>query len=675
MKKSYNLIKIVSYLTLLLQVILILTLYLMYFYNSFDVQNLITVPFIFIFAAVFVTVDAIIMLLSVFIIERSRYKQDILTTDLFGSNIQESLDFTQLGIIVVDENQIILWENRLIESHCHELLDTNILDAFPKLRDLYGSNTSNSVIVTINDKFFNVTYMAQAGVYLFKDTTEYENLFKYSKNQAIVLGIIVIDNFNEIISTDEETSDVIASVRTKINDYFKTYGVLLRKYKNDSYFAICNYNSLLRMQDNNFEILDSIRSIEGENEINPTLSIGFAHDFPSVYKLNEMASSALDIAISRGGDQAVVSKYGSDLQFYGGKTEAIEKKNKVRVRVLADSLFSVLKQASNVLIMGHMDMDMDSLGSALGIKVMCDYLGLDSRIVYDYKLVERKTRSAFSQTFSKEEAADLIISPKDAINSVNPKTILVIVDFHRPSMALNKDLIEECSKIIVIDHHRRSEEFISNPVFSYTESSASSACELITELIYYASSNPQIVIPSAYATIMLSGIFMDTAFYSSSTSGIRTFEASMVLRKFGADNVTADEFLKDDFEEAMLISKILTGLKTPYTGIVYCTVGEELVDPVIISKVASRCVDMKDIKASFVIGRTNENEVKISARSDGSVNVQLLCEKMGGGGHFAGAAVTFKSTSCSEIETILLSNLKDYLNESRVKPGEGKEEN
>ena len=554
MKNLYNRFKTAAYIILLLEITFFSVIFFMIYYKSFNFQDIFNVYIIIICAVSVTLLDAIFMLIGLLVIRSTRFHQEMKVKDLFSTNIEDALNFAQIGMIVTDENQNILWENHMMETIIPKSLDSNILDIFPKLRELYGKSesSSESVTLSIGDKFFSTTYMANAGLYLFKDTTDYENIFKYSKNQAIVLGIIMIDNFNEIADIDEETSDVLSSVRNKINTYFKSYGVLLRKYKSDSYFAICNYTSLIKMQDNNFEILDMVRNSEAEGDITPTLSIGFAHDFPSVQRLNEMASNAMDIAISRGGDQAVVSRYGSDLQFYGGKIEAIENKNKVRVRILADSLSSLIKQASNVLIMTHVEMDLDALGSALGIKALCDYLDIPAKIVYDFKLIERKTRAAFTSMFSKDEANEMTILPKEAISTINSKTVMVCVDFHKPSMALSKEVVDECSKVIIIDHHRRSEEYFENPIFSYIESSASSACELVTELIYYCSANPAINIPTTFATIMLSGIFCDTSFYSSTTSGMRTFEASMVLKKYGADNVTADGFLKDDYEETML---------------------------------------------------------------------------------------------------------------------------
>lgn len=667
MRKSLNRIKITAFIFSLFQLLSVMTLFIFYHLDLFNTKKYVTPIVLFIIVITFIALDIVILFFTIFKITQIKNQQDLKTKDLFGENVQGSLDFSKLGIAVVDDLDNVIWSNNLMENILPSLVDQNIFDVFPKLREFKTRELSN-IKVTINEKVYEVKRIEDANIYLFKDVNDFVTLEKYSRNQAIVLGLIMIDNYYEYNTDDSESSDTLANIRTTLVEYFKSYEVLLKKYKSDSYLAICTYSSLLKMQDNNFEVLDLIREIGLKEDVNITLSIGFAHDFPSVYKLNEMANNALKISISRGGDQAVVSKYGTDLQFYGGRSQAIEKKNKVKVRVLADSLISIIKSSSNILIMGHKESDLDSLGSCFGIKAICDACKKESKIIYDSKLIEKTARNAFISTFSKEEADKLVITSKEALNRIDSRTILVCVDFHKPSLALSPALLEACDKAVVIDHHRRNEEFIESPIFTYIESSASSASELITEIIHYASVNPRIDIPEDYATLMLAGIFVDTNYYRSTSSGARTFEASMILKRAGANNIAADDFIKDDFEERILVSKIVSTLVTPYKGIVYCRADEDInVDQVLLSKCANECLRMKGIDAAFVIGRVSNNEVKISARSDGSVNVQLLCEKFGsGGGHFSIAAAIFKDLTIEQVEHRLIDVLKVFLDEAKV---------
>ncbi len=397
-----------------------------------------------------------------------------------------------------------------------------------------------------------------------------------------------------------------------------------------------------------------------------TLSIGFAHDFPDAIKLNEMVSNAIDIALSRGGDQAVVSKYGADLRFYGGRTAAAEATNKVKVRSVADSVLSLIRSSSSVMVMGHDEMDMDALGACLGIKALCEYVGKSCKVIYSPRRAEKKTRIAFQEAFSKDVYDALTIDPNEAISVLRETTLVFVVDVSRPSMTMAPRVLDKASKVVVIDHHRRAEDFISKPVLSYIDTSASSASEMIAEMIHYATANPAIQIKQSYSTIMLSGIFLDTNFFKARATGARAFEAAEILKSFGADNTLADYYLKDEFEEYTLITKIISTMTTPYYGIVYCkTDGKEMVERSTLAKVANQLMQLKGISACFVIGQTEEKAVRISARSDGSINVQLLCEKMGGGGHFTSAAASFNGQTVEDAEKHLLETLDVHLDSAR----------
>ena len=660
-------VKFISLILILLEIIGSVVLFLLYYYNVSNIDETLE-PIILVYILLgFIILDGLFLVFIFYKIQKSRYINDLTIENLFGENIKGSFNFAKLGIAVVNEKQEIIWTNEVLNEKGINILDENILDIFPLLRG-FESDDSQEIKIKYKDKSYAVSYLKKSNVYFFKDTTDYDNLHTYSIEQSIVLGLIMIDNYNDLKSDDDQSSDIMASVRMKILEYFKQYGVLLRKYSNDSYYAICNRESLMKMQDNGFEILDEVKSLEVENELTPTLSIGFAYDFPNVLKLNEMVSNAVGIAISRGGDQVVVSKYGSELAFYGGRSESVEKQNKVHVRLKADGLLSLLKNAKNVYIMGHKDTDLDAIGSCFGVLAICKRINVPAKIVYDNKLADRNTRVAITTSFTKQEASEIFITPKEAMNKITSKTMLVCCDFHRPSLAISKPLLDSIDKVLLIDHHRRSEEFLDNLIFNHHDSSASSASELVAELIKYASINPPITIPSTYATLMLAGIFLDTNFYKSPVCGIRTFEASMTLKQFGADNLRADEFLKDDYEEHLLISKIISSIKTPYLGVVYCVADDDMIiDSDTLSKAANECESMKGVNASFVIGRIEDKKVKISARSDGSINVQILCEKLGGGGHFNMAAVQFDTKDLKEVEQKLLDCLRDYLDEARAK--------
>jgi c-di-AMP phosphodiesterase-like protein len=639
-----------------------------YYNNFFELQQIVTVPMIYIGISVVVGLNAILLWVEVIIFSNIRHKTDLKAADLIGADIQEAYNFGMIGLVIVDENNMVLWVNELFKERSIDILDVNIIEWQPALQDLIGAPSSTIAKVEINTRNYDVKYLADAGLFIFKDVTEYETIYSYSRKQAVVVGTIMIDNYSDLSVNADDSNDVISKVRNAIFEYARDHQVLIRRYRNDSYFMICNYESLKKMIDDKFSILETIHKIGEKEDTPPTLSIGIAHDFPDVVKLNEMANSAIEIAMSRGGDQVVVSRYGQDLMFFGGKSEAQENRNKVKVRVMADSVISLIKNSSNVLIMGHTMADMDAIGACLGMKAICEYCGKPSSIIYDPKLTEKKTRGAITTTFSREDISKIMVSPSEALDRIKTNTLVIVVDVHRPSMTLAPKVLEKATKVMVIDHHRRSEEFIESPVFSHIDPSASSSCELVAEFVRYSSVNPRIVIPSSYATVMLSGIFMDSNYFKSKTCGIRTFEASMILKEFGADNSAADDFLKDEFEEYTLITKIISTLKTPYYGVVYCVADEDdIIEAATLAKVGNQCMQMRGVNACFVIGKTAVNEVRISCRSDGSINVQLIAEKLNGGGHFTQSAASFKGTTIDRVESRLLDVLNEYLNDARNK--------
>jgi c-di-AMP phosphodiesterase-like protein len=637
-----------------------------YFYNFFGFRDLFIIEYLFATLAGFIIINVLFIWLILVRLSKIRKKSDLKAAELIGNDVQEAYKFGMIGLVVVDENDIVLWTNDLFQERQIDLLDINILEWQPNLRELHDASPDVVVKIEVNSRNYDVKYLSDAGLYIFKDMTEYESIFEYSREQAPVLGIIMLDNYSDVAGNLDDANDVISKVKNLIFDYAKEYGVLLRRYRNDAYFALCNHSSLARMKKDRFSLLEKVRELGAKEETPPTLSIGLAHDFPDVIKLNEMAGNAIDIAMSRGGDQVVVSKYGDELIFFGGKSEAQEKRNKVKVRVMADSVLSLIKNSSNVIIMGHTAMDMDALGACLGMRAICEYCNKSSHIVYDPKQMERKAKFALTGSFSREELARITISPSDSVDKVRSNTLVIVCDVHRPSMTMAPKLLEKATKVMVIDHHRRAEEFIESPVFSYVEPSASSTCELVTELIRYSSANPRIEISPTYATLMLSGIFLDTTYFKSKNTGIRTFEASMVLKEYGADNSVADDYLKDEFEEYSLVTKIISTMKTPHYGVVYCVAdANDIIEQATLAKVANQCMQMKGVNAAFVIGNTDEKETRVSARSDGTINVQMLAEKMFGGGHFTSAGVTFKNGTIKKAEEKLLEVLNEYLNDAR----------
>ena len=679
MGKTIRIIKLFSFIIILLQIVLGVVFSVLYFNNLFGFADLVQ-PFAIALAMVIVVVvDCLFIWIVILILSSLRQKTDLRAAEVIGSDVQEAYNFAMIGLAITDDKNTVLWTNDLFKARHIEIMDMDIISWQPELATLRDVNNGDQPVkIVVNSRTYSVKLLPEAGLWIFKDITDFEQIFNYSKEQAPVVGILAIDNYDDVVRGDDDFNDVVTKVKNDIFSYAKEYAILLRRIKDDSYSMLCNYASFSRMLEDKFSIIDKVRGESSRGEIPLTLSIGIAHDFPDVNKLNDLANDALDIAMSRGGDQVVVSAYGQEMKFYGGKSEAQEKRNRVKTRVLADSLISLINASDRVLIMGHQMMDMDAFGACLGMKAICNRLKKNARIVADLKNTEAKTRSAMITSFGKDELEKLVVNSKEAESMIGGNTLLVVVDVHIPSMVMAPKLVDMAAKIVVIDHHRRAEEYIDSPVFNHIDPAASSTCELISEFIRFSSINPKIELPSTYATIMLSGIFLDSGYFKSRSTGIRTFEAATILKEYGADNSLADDFLKDDYEEHKEVTDITTNLETPFYGVVIATANQDrLYDHATIAKAANTCLTYKGVHAAFVIGKVSQREIRVSARSDGTINVSLLTEKLGGGGHFTSAAASFIGTDLRTIKekiiVVLETSLTEATNTGLPKASEGED--
>ena len=668
MKKKISRVRIFSFITVILEIIGLTVFVIFYFLNLFNTKEYVIPEYVVIGAASLVAVNTAFLWISGVRIARYRHRTDLKAAEVIGSDVQEAYNFAMIGLVVTDENDVVIWNNDLFKERHIDIIDSNIFDWKNELRVLKDKPTPDHIIkVVINNRNYEVKYLADAGLYIFKDTTDYETIYYYNKQQAPVVGVLSMDNYDEVIKGDDDYNDTITKAKDVIFEYAQKHGILLRKYKDSDYLMLFNYDTYCKMKEDNFSVVDKVRQVSAGEDIPLTLSIGIARDFPDVVKLNELALAALSIAMSRGGDQVVVSPYGKEMEFYGGKTEAQEKRSRVKIRVLADSLINLINSASNVLIMGHTNMDMDALGSCLGVKAICERLEKPAKLVVDLKATESKTRAAITSSFDKEELEELIVSSRDSLDLIEADTLVIVCDVHIPNMVMAPNVLDHTNKVVVIDHHRRAEEYIESPVFNHIDPSASSASELITEFIRFSSITPRIELNPTYATIMLSGIFLDSSFYKSKNTGIRTFEASTILKEYGADNSVADDLLKDDYEEYMETTDIVRNVKTASYGVVYAVADpDKEYDAAAIAKAANACLGMKGIHAAFVIGKTSARETKLSARSDGLINVSLLCEKLGGGGHFTSAAATFLKSDLKDVENMLINVINLHLADAKA---------
>lgn len=679
-----------------IEVIALIFINLAYFLDLFGTREFFTPIIVFVFSCAILFINLVVFILLTFHISKIRKKTNFELVTLLGGDVKEAYNFGMLGLIVVDQDFNVIWASELFKERRLQIIDKNILTWKPELTRLVelseamADNVDDTIKVEIESRNYEVKYLSKAGLFLLKDITEFEYLFESNRANAPVLGLIVIDNYVDIVVKGEHSNAVFATANNIIVDYLAGFGVLVRQYRDDGYLLILNNQAFDKLYADKFSILQKIKDGTANMDYQLSLSIAFAVNFPDVLKLNELVLNAIDTAMARGGDQAVIARYGEESEYIGGATSQVEKRNKTAVRLYADTIFRHIREAKNILIMTHSDTDLDALGASLGLKAMADYVKKTqkgakyqfqpTRIVYNPNLTELKTKMAVNRMFSKSEISEIFITPEEldeqkGTNSlVSSGTLLIVADVSRPNLTLYPKLLERVDKVMIIDHHRRTDEFIDQRLYDYIETSASSTCEIITELLHYGNT-PNFVLPSKYATFMLAGIYLDTNNFRTKTTGSRTFLASMVLEDWGADVMTADDFLKDNIEEYALITKIMSSMTTISLGIVLLKADEnDIVTPETLSKVANQSMRIKGIQAAFVIGYTYSSspskdaikDVKVSARSDGDVNVQFLLEKFGGGGHQASAAALIKNRSLKQVQELIEESINLNLSKAKV---------
>ena len=522
-----------------------------------------------------------------------------------------------------------------------------------KTADLYEEINSGKKVVHIlerNGKQFKLSIKqveegedAKLLVYFF-DVTNFENLKARYNSEKICVCRINIDNYDELIASTSANNQmgVSAEVDRLVRQWAEKMNGSINKLNTSQYIIHLESAQVEKIIESKFDILDKVRQVETEADFPVSLSIGIGIGGKSLVATDEYADAALDLALGRGGDQAVV-KWVNKVEYYGGKMQTVEKGNKGKSRVVAHALKQLIDQSKRVVIMGHINPDMDCFGAALGIHRLCAMCGRESFILLNE--VNDSLERIYKQ--AKETQNYQFINNKKAEAITDKDTLIVLVDTHRPSYAECGDLLKLSDKIVVIDHHRRAEDSVENPTLSYIESYASSTCELISEILQYAA--PKKTLIKLEAEALLGGISIDTNRFAVKT-GVRTFEAAAWLRRAGADTTEVKRFFQTDLESFKVRAKCIAAADFQENGIavsVYEGCNEEA--QVINSQVADELLNIKGIKASFVAGRNIRGETVVSARSLGEINVQVIMEKLGGGGHLttAGAQVM-----CSPEEAI-----------------------
>ena len=477
------------------------------------------------------------------------------------------------------------------------------------------------------------------------------------------MGVVYLDNYEEVMENIEEVrrSLLEALVDRRINQYFLRYDAIVKKLEKDRYVFFVQNSNLLKMEEVKFDILEEVKGVSIGNDMSMTLSIGVGVGADEYTQNYEYARQAIDMALGRGGDQAVV-KTGETLRYFGGKSKTIEKNTRVKARVKAHALRELMASKDRVIIMGHKNMDIDVLGSSVGIWRIATFFNKKAHIAVGN--INASLKPLVEMFHNGEYPEDMFLTGDKLKPLIDDNTMLVVVDVNRPSITEVPELLQKINTIVVLDHHRQSSEIIDNATLSYVEPFASSACEMVAEIVQYISDD--IKLKQAEADAMYAGIVIDTLNFTNQT-GVRTFEAAVFLKRKGADITRVRKLFRDKLDNYRAKAKIIEATKVYMDSyaISVCEAAKVESPTVVGAQAANALLDIVGIKASFVITPYNDI-IYISARSIDEVNVQLVMEKLGGGGHRTVAGAQLKDISVEEALVRLEAVIKDMIEKGDV---------
>ncbi|WP_290714332.1 MULTISPECIES: DHH family phosphoesterase [Exiguobacterium] len=572
---------------------------------------------------------------------------------------QDALTNMPIGILLYDEETLVTWFNDPMREIFDDVAMGQTLNELDPLFIEMVATNEDQATLEIGDAVYRVFSNHENRTFYLFDMTEEAQVEQQLVDNQTVIGVIYLDNYDEMTQgiEDQLRSELNSRVTQLLNHWAAEHGTYIKRTASDRYFIVTTEENLRILERSKFTILDTVREETSQRGVQLTLSIGIGCGSDPIPALGLMAQSSLDLALGRGGDQVVIKRDGK-VRFYGGKTNPTEKRTRVRARVIANSLRDLMQESSRVLIMGHKNPDMDALGSAIGILKLAEMNDKEAHIVLPPEEIGRGIRRMMDEIAEVPQLETRFVNAFQADQLIDDQTLLVVVDTHKPSLVVVPTLLDRFEHMVVIDHHRRGEDFIEDAVLVYLEPYASSTSELVTELIEYQPTNQKLSMLEA--TALLAGIIVDTKGFALRT-GSRTFDAASYLRSQGADTVLVQEFLSQDLETYVEQSHILERSEVYTKGMAIATAEPGVIhDQVLIAQAADQLLSLQGIRAAFVIAELQDGRTAISARSLGEVNVQLIMETLGGGGHLTNAA-TQMSESVITVADALRKAIDQYL--------------
>lgn len=573
---------------------------------------------------------------------------------------EEALLELPIGIILINDSESIEWANPYTTRvfNMDSLIGQNLVDLSEELHAIVMRESTDRSIIKVGDYSYKASYNAEEKlIYLF-DVTEKLEIETLYYSDRTVLGIILVDNYDELSQAmdDQMKSKLNSLVTSLVTNWGKDYGVYVKRIASDRFLAVFNEAALERVESVRFSILDDIREATAEQSSALTLSIGVGTGSTSLIELGELAQSSLDLVLGRGGDQVAIKRADGKVKFYGGKTNPQEKRTRVRARVISHALRDLIRDSDQVFVMGHRTPDMDAIGASIGVRKMARMNKVEGYVVINYDELDGSVTRLMEEIQQDDALYTQFIEPDTALSMITEQSLVIVVDTHKPSLVIDERVVEKAEKVVVIDHHRRGEEFIDNTLLVYMEPYASSTAELVTELLEYQPKEEKLTMLES--TALLAGIIVDTKSFTLRT-GSRTFEAASYLRTNRADTALVQRLLKEDIDTYIERAKLIETVEIVDGDIAIARGNEDKeYSSVLIAQTADILLTMQGITASFVVAPRPDGKIGISARSLGDLNVQLTMEELGGGGHLTNAACQLAVDTVAEA----IDQLKNILN-------------
>ena len=574
-----------------------------------------------------------------------------------------------VAVFRIDDSRIV-WANDAFFKACGNTgtrLDAKISDLVPDFSGKWlmeGKSQYPALIPMLGRKFRvhgntvrpdNEADRAYMGITYWFDITEYDDTRIEYEQSRPVASVLVIDNYDELIKNlpDREKYNIRDAIEDRIFAWVGKYKGIVRRFERDRYLVILEKRNLEEMKQDKFSILEEMHQVESPTGFTASMSIGFGEDAPNFSESLQFADMAMDLALTRGGDQAVV-KNRLSFEFYGGRGNEVEKRTKVKSRVMANTLNELIKDSSRVYIMGHRYADPDCVGSAVGVCSLCRQNGIRYNIVIDAD--NNSAKPLMDVLTAVPEYKDVFVTTQDAILRADGRTLLVIVDTNRPEQVEDADLLDACNRVAVVDHHRVAATYIHNAALGFIEPYASSASELITEVLQEVGDISAML--KVEADALLTGMVLDTKNFTIRT-GERTFDAAAYLRRAGADTTDVKKLLQSNMDDTIARYKILQSAEL-YRNVAIAA-PEETTDRIVAAKAADELLNISGVEASIVVAPGAGDGCFASARSIGELNVQILMEKLGGGGNRSAAAAQLPDMHLAEAKAAILKAIDEYL--------------